>query len=579
MSNFLDKVKVNTALTKTTKLDLGCDHISTANFMQYNVAYAKEMVPQEKISINMETFTRLNPMPVPTFGRARINNRAFFVPFRTIFPGWNDFITDSNHVFANGVTGRFNSVPTISNSTFVQLFTDATAGFATGVPTDEADFTAQVGSNSGAYKFTYKGRQAMKMIESLGYKIIWSEAQTAVVSALPIMAAAKIYADWYYPSAYSQNDTISTIEQLFKQDISNTYALTKTQLQACLEVMYWVNYDSDYFVSAWDNPVNPNDGSFSAVSFTDPTAESTSAALTISNAENGNAPSTAMSGGKTLTTWAIDALKSLTDYMKRHQLAGARALDRYLARFGVKLASEKLGRCYYIGSNTHDIQFGDIMSTADTEGSQLGNYAGKGIGYGNSSFDFKTDEYGIIMIISTIQPKAGYYQGMNRNVMHTSRFDFYTPEFDNLGTQAISKAEVYVPTIGTTNFQNLGSLRNGVFGWTPRYAEYKVGRDMITGDFRYDSINVGQEAWHTMRELTYTDANDMVHNVDFVLGKDADQYSRIFYNTDADAADKFNVIYHFEIASYSPMKALFDTYEFEEKGDKVVMDANGVKMN
>ena len=51
------------------------------------------------------------------------------------------------------------------------------------------------------------------------------------------------------------------------------------------------------------------------------------------------------------------------------------------------------------------------------------------------------------------------------------------------------------------------------------------------------------------------------------------------YNTDAEAADKFNVIHHFEIASWSPMKSLFDTYEFDSKGESVTADVNGVKMN
>ena len=43
--------------------------------------------------------------------------------------------------------------------------------------------------------------------------------------------------------------------------------------------------------------------------------------------------------------------------------------------------------------------------------------------------------------------------------------------------------------------------------------------------------------------------------------------------------DKFNVIYNFNVVSYSPMKSLFDTYEFEDKGQRVTEDVNGVKMN
>ena len=102
---------------------------------------------------------------------------------------------------------------------------------------------------------------------------------------------------------------------------------------------------------------------------------------------------------------------------------------------------------------------------------------------------------------------------------------------------------------------------------------------MLTGDYRYNRINTGEEAWHTLRTVNYEKASDIVHTSDFVKGLDADQYSRIFYSTDAKAADKFRVIHHFDIASYAPMKPLFDTYEFEDKGSEVQVDANGVKMN
>ena len=596
MASFLDKIKVKTAVEDRVKLDLGCDHITTANFMQYNVAWCKELVPKEKISVSMETFTRLNPMPVPTFGRAKINNRAFFVPFRTIFPGWNDFITDAQHTFASGNTAVIDRVPYIKNYDLVQFIAgiegdNATAyveiadsGNADIVLRDSAD------SSSTQLKLTAKGRQAIKVLESLGYKIIWDyNDETTVYSALPILAMAKVYVDWYFPSAYvGTGGLINRVESLFFRDVLDNDTgefsggvLTQYDMDDIFQlILGGVNYDSDYFVSAWDNPVAPNNNTYSGITMTDPT---TGLGSTISTDTIGASGTPTTEGGSALSQWLIDGLKSLTDYMKRHQLVGARALDRYLARFGVNLSAEKLRRSVYLGSGYENIQFGDVMSTADTDGASLGNYAGKGIGYGTANFDYETDEYGIMIIISSIVPKAGYYQGINRNVMHLGKLDYWTPEFDNLGTQAISKSELYVPFGSNTNDAetpiDTQGLVDGVFGWTPRYAEYKIGRDMLTGDFRYDSMNAGQEAWHTMRELSYSNVVDIVHNVNFVSGQDAAQYSRIFYNTDAEAADKFNVIYHFEVASWSPMKALFDTYEFDSKGGSVTEDANGVKMN
>ena len=121
MANFLDTIKVKTAVEKRTNLSLDCDHITTANFMQFNVVFSRELVPDQSLDIDMSTFARLQPLPVPTYGKARIQNRCFFVPFRTIFPAFNDFITDARHNFSNGTSGIVNNVPLVSSKAITTL--------------------------------------------------------------------------------------------------------------------------------------------------------------------------------------------------------------------------------------------------------------------------------------------------------------------------------------------------------------------------------------------------------------------------------------------------------------------------
>ena len=589
MASFLDKLKINTALDEKVKLDLSSQHISTANFMQYNVAWTKELVPKEKISVNMQTFTRMDPLPVPTFGRAAINNRAFFVPFRTIFPAWNDFITDTRHSFnlAGSLAGSsqlVTKVPVIKNSTLVNLFFDATNELAEQIstaPTAAASADFVLGGTS--YKFTALGRQFYKQLCSLGYAINWSQGDVTEYSALPLIALCKVYTDWYWPSAYQDDARLARMEAMYNfnsvTSATSTYSyqLTETVLKDIVAVLArGVNYDSDYFVSAWDNPLNPNSGNFSNIELTDITNSNTNTKIIAGD----DAPQLTASSANPLTQYGLTALRALTDYMKRHQLVGAKALDRYLARFGVNLPAEKMNRSVYLGSQSQPIQIGDVTSTASTDYANLGNYAGKGMSYGDGNFEFETDEYGIMIIISSIVPKVGYYQGVDRNVMHVSKLDYYTPEFDNLGTQPITKNELWV----TSNDSFVGNTYLGteVFGFTPRYAEYKVGHDRLTGDFRakQGSIGIASPSWHLMREIEVSNSADIVHGVGFVRGLDADQYSRIFYNDDLiENVDKFKVIYDFNVTSFSPMKSMFDTYDFEDKGKTVVEDVNGVKMN
>lgn len=638
MASYLDKTQINTAITDNTKLDLGHSHISTADFMQANVSYLHEMVPGERIDVAMETFSRLNPLPVPTFGRASIRNRAYFVPFRTIFRGFNDFITDSVHVASDGFTTSTYSL--ISNCPTVDM-SELSAAFTTSVGTAldspamcypagtaaDCDFQLGIQPNEVRYNFTVIGRQCIKLLEQLGYKIDWSaKVGDYVMSAMPLLALAKVYCDWMFPQQYSNISAYDTLLSLCNLDVdAGPLSLTQDKVRLILTVCSFVQYDSDYFVSAWDTPNQPNPGNHSdfqlrnidsiTQSFSEPqsasvTYPSSSAGYVSNNSGNatlGNAiggadapfisPVTAVSTSKVALTpisqYLLHSLHALTDYMKRHQLAGSRSFDRYLARFGKALPAEKLNRSVYLGAGVQNVQIGDIMSTSDTEGAQLGAFAGKGISYGNSHFEYSTDEFGYLIIVTSIVPATGYFQGIDRQVMRTTKLDFWTPEFDSLGSQPITAAELYIPQWPTDMAltPSTTSAYRQVFGFAPRYADYKVAHDQLTGNFRLLSVNGGSprvnaaDSWHLMRTFEgisdfTSNYENVVHSPDFISGKaDFSQYKRIFYDDEATAPDNFTLFHNFEIAAYVPMKPLYDNYEFEDKGKKVTMEVNGVKHN
>lgn len=649
MASFNDKMKVNSAIDSRVKLDLGCQHVTTADWMQFGVAYNKELVPTEKIDVRMETFFRMMPLVRPTFGRANVNNRAFFVPYRTVFPGWNDFITDASHVPYNNTQaisqaqGVISKVPTFTNDTFLQAVTmtvlqqsgqffyrAATAGesqtgavdFSLGYSGQTVPTYAQVGD----YVWTATGRQMMKIMQSLGYNFSFDMSNTQEYSALPLLAVARIYVDWYFPSHYLNSSLYADVMAILKYDGQTSQVLNAAQLNALLGLINFVNYDSDYFVSAWENPTGPNGGNYSTFTILDTSRDNTSPGTVtniqglVTNSSNAitganntygtpvfTRPGTNSYAG--LTQYIVDALKKLTDYMKRHQLVGARALDRYLARFGVELKHENEDRSYYLGGQKVPVQIGDVTSQSDTydsgnnadgevnSGAGLGDFAGKGIGYGDGHWTYETNEYGQFVIISTIIPATGYFQGVDRNVLHIQKLDFFTPEFDSLGSQAVSAAELYLPTDGD-QFANAGYTDaqqfQQIWGYAPRYAEYKVGHDRLTGDFRYNSKNTGEESWHMFRDIdafmsnnAWTGPQDFKVGLSFVRSLDRSQYDRIFQgaveedgiNVANITQDMFKMIYNFEVASWSPMKSLYDNYEFEDKGKKVIEDVNGVKLN
>lgn len=600
------KTKVAEAAVNHSKLDVSSTHITTGSFMKLQPVYYRHMLPGEHIKGVGNVLSRLAPVAVPTYGRCRINMRAFFVPFRVVMPNWNEFIVDTIASNASS-TSLVPTSPVIPNSVIVNLYTTLISPSLFGLYSrqldpNDADDAAIIAAggydfeyNANYYRFNSYGRWFYKLLLSLGYRPIWNTKDDFNYSALALLSLAKVYLDWYANSAYLNNTIYTDVAQLLKyNDPTSGLVLTYTDLMKIANMMRYINYDSgnDVFLEAWDNPMSPNNGLSSKFSIDDVSmSNGVSNAYkpsTITNDLTQNPYGTPFMLKPTSSSLNIgseflhSALKSMTDYVKRNQLSGAYSVDRFLARFGINLDSAKVDRSIYVGATSVDVDFGSVMQTANTSAagdpSNLGDYAGQGIGRGSLSYDFKCDEFGLFLVTYTIIPSAHIYQGFDRNNLHILKEQFYQPEFDNLGCSAINKGEVYVSKNGS---YGAGTDYSGVFGFAPRYYEYKQKSDFVSGDFTLNSIFAGGDSWHLNRifdDLTFSNVSQQTHSYDFTTGKDAGQFDRIFQYTDS-SIDKFYLVFNFAAESLAPCKSLFDTYKFDDLGQQLTLDAGGAKVN
>lgn len=549
--------------------NLSCDHITTSNFMEVQPVYYRHLTPvDETLTVNAEAYSRLQPMPIPTMGRAQQNIRAFWVPYRVLSSSWNNFITDTYDGLPN------KKVPSISSTDIERFFNFREISSATGTAND-VDFIVNTGSASQFRKFTSFGRKVYKVLLSLGYDYTIKDLGEISYNALALLAYFKVINDWYYPSQYVADSPLSSILNRIYTGVD--MAFSAEDLLQCFKYAAAVDmYNPDYFTSAFDNPEGPSVVNNSSVIFTDITSPNGQSSVQLSP----NTTPLLDTSSTSISEYGLHTLHALSDYMKRHQLAGSRALDRYLARFGVTLSSEKLNRSTYLGVKSTPLQFSSVESTSSTTDAVLGDYAGKGQAIIQDSFSCNPEnEYGIFMIINTFVPQVGYVQGIDRHNLHISNYDFYTPEFDALGNQAISKLELFNNVVSYT--ANSQDVVNQVFGFTPRYSEYKVPRDFLTGDFRVRSVGAETlQAWHLMRLLEVGDYDDLVHDIDFVSGTDAKQYGRIFYENSENGSDQIHCIFRFHVNLSSHQKPLYDVFDFSnEDGHDILLDTNGVKVN
>lgn len=553
--------------------NLSCDHITTSNFMEVQPVYYRHLTPSdETLTVNAEAYSRLQPMPIPTMGRAQQNLRGFWVPYRTLFSEWNNFITDTYN--GNG----FLQLPVITSKDIEQLLMDAEMSTEATDP-HELDFVYR-DVEAQVYKFrkfTPFGRKVYKILLSLGYDYTINELGLISYNSLALLAYFKVINDWYYPSQYVADSPLSDLlHSVWTGNMPNlnAYSLLRAFRYASVVDMY----NPDYFTSAFDNPEGPSVLKNTSVIFNDITNFGNSS-VSLSSERTPVLENNELDVMQ-LTEYGLHTLHSLSDYMKRHQLAGSRALDRYLARFGVTLSTEKLNRSTYIGVKSTPLQFSSVESTSSTDGAVLGDYAGKGQSFIQDSFTCNPqNEYGIFLIINTYVPQVGYVQGIDRHNLHIGNYDFYTPEFDALGNQAISKLELFNEI--SMSIANSNDVVNQVFGFTPRYSEYKVPRDFLTGDFRIRSVGADNlQAWHLMRLFDIRDYDELVHDIDFVSGTDAKQYGRIFYENTENGSDQIHCIFRFHVQLSSHQKQLYDVFDFSnEDGREIMLDTNGVKVN
>lgn len=604
--SFPKKLRIPTAVETTSNFDIDETHLTTGNFFEFSIARACEVVPKSGLeNFKFETFSRLEPLAKPTMGLAQIRNKVFWVPFRTVFPAWNDFNNDVKHVYdvvgGTGDTTQYAHtphVPLITNKVFYEAFTDST--FSRPVQQGEVfDFF----DGTTGYKLNRVGRFAWKTIRTLGYDPIMHPDCDDKSSLLPLLCLFRVYADWFFPANYVQDLTYSRIMKYCQRNVlpsSTGSSITTQDLLGILSGIINLSYDPSYLVSAWDYPTGPNYGSSSDYQLDDVNnipGNNSNSVVTFKGSSDGNLisknspvlSSLSSSGNASsinyITDYGLKALRALTDYLKRHQLAGGRTLDRYLARWGVKLSSEQLNKSQLIHTYNQDIKFGDVTSTSSTDGASLGDYAGKGISYGDSTFNFDSNgEYGMLIFVSTIIPQVENSQGIHRHTKHISRLDFFTPEFDGLGVQAIACNEAYVPNVFNSS-DNTTNYVNKVFGFTPRYAEYKVPYNLVTGDFALPSRNVGEDSWYLNRDLKpiFEESGGLTgfkHKLDFIMSRDSEQYKRIFQNINQNV-DNFKIIYRFSGKCRFPGRPLFDNYDFhhEEYSDSVSVDVNGSTVN
>ena len=294
--------------------------IATQDFGYHTPVECKLVIPRDKFEINIEQFTRLMPLPCPTYGKIESVTRAFFVPMHQLFKDWENFISNRKtpyHALASSDGLREAHVPYFNVYQLSRLLL-SNAWSTEVVPTDSHDIVAVDLSDSSGNTFKYYRvsavlRHIITWLNGLGYNFPWCVDSANVssgahdgwvelpsnyskadfinifntrLSALPLVAYWKFYLDWCVPSRYIRDGWIrqyTLLDGLYKCDSrlfvdnndttlnhSNDYHLndeTVYRFVSSLPVSYFAD---DYFSQAFKSPFGYEDSQSNFISISNP---------------------------------------------------------------------------------------------------------------------------------------------------------------------------------------------------------------------------------------------------------------------------------------------------------------------
>lgn len=161
---------------------------------------------------------------------------------------------------------------------------------------------------------------------------------------------------------------------------------------------------------------------------------------------------------------------------------GTRYVELLLSHFGVNCGDYLLARPEYLGGSRIPVSTTQVSNNAASAGTPLGTLAGFTYGNHNGSLFTKSfSEPGQLLILAALRYRHSYCQGIIPSLRRKSKFDFYWPEFANLGEQPVYKSQLYFD--GT---YSPGCEGDSVFGFQEYAAEYREFNNEVHGHMRPD---------------------------------------------------------------------------------------------